>query len=150
MLLSRGPIWWSQVGKPHPVGLRERVVAFVEEWHSQRSAGARFPAPVTFVNDMVILKRETGGLRPRRQGNGGGPGKPEPVRNWLEARIALKGELPRNFTAARTAPPRVSSGAGARPGPPSQRRPWKCHQHPAIVKCTGLECAKWKIMDIAR
>jgi len=30
---------------------------------------------VKFVNDMVILKRETGGLEPRLQRNGDGHGK---------------------------------------------------------------------------
>ena len=63
------------MGKPHPMALRERVVAFVEEGHSHRSAAARFRVSVKFVNDMVILKRETGGLEPRVQGNGGGHGK---------------------------------------------------------------------------
>jgi transposase len=31
-------------------------------------AAARFRVSVKFVNDMVILKRETGGLQPRQQG----------------------------------------------------------------------------------
>jgi transposase len=75
------------MGKPHPFELRERVVAFVEEGHSHRSAASRFRVSVKFVNDTVILKRETGGLQPRRQGNGGGRGKLEPVRAWLEARM---------------------------------------------------------------
>ena len=86
-------IWGSGMGKPHPVELRERMVAFVEEGHSHRSAAARFRVSVRFVNDMVILKRETGGLQPRRQGNGGGHGKLEPVRAWLRARMARKGAL---------------------------------------------------------
>tara|TARA_B000000460_G_scaffold123467_1_gene86925 strand:+ start:368 stop:559 length:192 start_codon:yes stop_codon:yes gene_type:complete len=57
------------------MALRERVVAFVEEGNSHRSAAARFRVSVKFVNDMVILKRETGGLAPRVQGHGGGHGK---------------------------------------------------------------------------
>jgi len=52
------------MGKPHPVALRERVVACVEERHSHRAATAQFRVSVKFVNDMVILKRETGGLKP--------------------------------------------------------------------------------------
>ena len=79
------------MGKPHPVELRQRVVAHVEEGRSHRSAGARFRVSVKFVNDRVILKRETGGLEPRRQATVGGRGKLEPVRAWLEARIAQKG-----------------------------------------------------------
>ena len=71
------------MGKPLPVELRERVVAFVEEGHSHRSAAARFRVSVTFVNDMVILKRETGRLEPRAQGNGGGHGKLGRLQGWL-------------------------------------------------------------------
>ena len=51
-----------EMGKPHPMVLRERVVAFVEEGHSHRAAVARFRVSMKFANDMVILKRETGGL----------------------------------------------------------------------------------------
>lgn len=45
----------SGMGKPLPVELRERVVAFIEEGHSHRSAAARFRVCVKFVNDMVML-----------------------------------------------------------------------------------------------
>ncbi len=55
----------------------ERVVAFVEEGHSHRSAATRFQVSVKFVNDMVILKRETGGLEPRAQGRGPGQTQPQ-------------------------------------------------------------------------
>ena len=81
------------MGKPHPVELRGRVVALVGGGHAHCSAAAPFCVPVKFVNDMVILKRETNGLRPRHQGNGGARGKLEPVRNWPEARMARKGNL---------------------------------------------------------
>ena len=60
------------IGKPHPLALRECVVACVEEGHSHRAATAQVRVSVKFVNDMVILKREMGGLEPRAQGNGGG------------------------------------------------------------------------------
>ncbi|PWL35061.1 MAG: hypothetical protein DCO97_11265 [Marivita sp. XM-24bin2] len=50
------------MGKSHPTALWERVVAFVEEGQSHRFAAARFRVSVKVVNDMVILKRETGGL----------------------------------------------------------------------------------------
>ncbi|MCC5999413.1 MAG: hypothetical protein JJU19_00920 [Pararhodobacter sp.] len=90
--LFAGQIWWPGMGKLNPVGLWERVVTFVEERHSHRSAAVRFRVLAKFVNDMVILKRETGGLEPRRQGNGSGHGKLEPVRAWLEARMAKKGD----------------------------------------------------------
>jgi len=81
------------MGKPHPMALRERVVAFVEEGHSHRAAAARFRVSVKFVNDMVILKRETGGLEPRRQGNGGGHGKLGRLRDWIAARMSVKPDL---------------------------------------------------------
>jgi transposase len=75
------------------MALRERVVAFVEEGHSHRSAAARFRVSVKFVNDMVILKRETGGLEPRAQGNGGGHGKLASLRDWIKARMVAKPDL---------------------------------------------------------
>ena len=81
------------MGKPLPIELRERVVVFVEEGYSHRSAAARFRFSVKFVNDMVILKRETGGLEPCAQGNGGGHGKLGRLRSWLKARMDAKPDL---------------------------------------------------------
>ncbi len=43
------------MGKPHPVELLERVVAFVEEGHSHRSAAERFRVSPRFVNNTVRL-----------------------------------------------------------------------------------------------
>ena len=78
------------------MALRERVVAFVEEGHSHRAAAARFRVSVKFVNDMVILKRETGGLEPRAQGNGGGHGKLVIVQDWITGRQPfMRNLLPR-------------------------------------------------------
>ena len=88
---------------PHPMALRERVVAFVEEGHSHRSAAARFRVSVKFVNDMVILKRETGGLDPRLQGNGGGHGKLAAVSGWIDARMSAKPDLTLNDLVAELA-----------------------------------------------
>ncbi len=68
-------------------------------WHSwkkgirTRGAAAQFRVSVKFVNDMVILKRETGGLEPRLQGNGGGHGKLASLRSWIEARMVAKPDL---------------------------------------------------------
>lgn len=75
------------------MALRERVVALVEEGHTHRAAAARFRVSVKFVNDKVILKRETGGLEPRRQGNGGGRGKPGRLRDWIKKRMDAKPDL---------------------------------------------------------
>ena len=61
------------MGKPHPLALRERVVAFVEEGNTDRSSAARFRVSIRFVNVMVKLKRETGRLEPKPRGRRGGP-----------------------------------------------------------------------------
>ena len=81
------------MGKPHPLELRQRVVAFVDEGHSHRAAARHFRVSPRFVNDMIKLKRETGALDPRPQGNGGGHGKLAGLDNWGRFRIAEKGEL---------------------------------------------------------
>ena len=78
------------MGKPHPLELRERVVAFVEEGHSHRAAAARFRVSPRFVNNMVILKEETGSLEPAAQGRPEG-GKLTEHANWLRARLAEDG-----------------------------------------------------------
>jgi hypothetical protein len=59
--------------RPHPLALRERVITCVEAGYSHRSPAARLWVSVKFVNDMIILKRATGGLVPRVQGNGWSP-----------------------------------------------------------------------------
>lgn len=42
---------------------------------------------------MVILRHETGGLEPLRQGNGGGHGELAAVRDWLALRMREKPDL---------------------------------------------------------
>lgn len=56
------------MGKSHEIALRERAVTFVEEGHGHREAARHFRVSPRFVNDLVILKRETGSLLPHRQG----------------------------------------------------------------------------------
>jgi len=80
------------MGKPHPLELRERVVAHVAAGHTHRSAAARFAVSVKFVNDMVKLQRETGALSPRRQGNPG-IGKLTPYKDWIRAKVAAKRDI---------------------------------------------------------
>lgn len=80
------------MGKPHPIELRARVVAYVEEGNSHRAAARHFRVSVRFVNDMVKLKRETGSLDPKRQGNGGWS-KLNGLADWMRARLAERGEL---------------------------------------------------------
>ena len=81
------------MGKPLPMELRERVVDFVAEGHTHRAAAAQFRVSIKFVNDMVILKRSTGSLEPKSQGNGGGHGKLAGVVDWIAQRITQKRDL---------------------------------------------------------
>ena len=60
------------MGKPHPIELRERVVAFVDEGHGHR---------------------ETGGLLAKRQGNLGRAGKLNGLTAWVRTRLAERGDL---------------------------------------------------------
>ena len=80
------------MGKPHPIELRERVVAFVEEGHTHRSAAEHFRVSPRFVNNMVILKRDTGSLAARRQGNPG-IGKLSEHGEWVRQRVGENGDL---------------------------------------------------------
>lgn len=80
------------MGKSHPIALRSRVVAFVEEGHSHREASRHFRVSPRFVNNLVILKRETGSLSPRRQGHLGG-GKLNMHGDWVRERMDANGEL---------------------------------------------------------
>ena len=94
------------MGNPHPMALRLRVVGFVEEGHSHRSAAARFRVSVKFVNDMVILKRETGALDPRVQGNGGGHGKLKAVTDSIKRRLPeLLNQIPHDQQIASVTAP---------------------------------------------
>lgn len=77
------------MGKPHPMELRTRVVAFVEEANTHRATAAHFRVSIKFVNDMVKLKRETGSLQPKPQGCRG-HGKLSGVKDWVRARMAAK------------------------------------------------------------
>lgn len=88
------------MGKPHPMELRTRVVAYVDEGHGHRTTARHFRVSPKFVNDLVKLRRETGSLAPRRQGNGGGRGKLAGVTNWIEARVAARGEITLDELAA--------------------------------------------------
>lgn len=63
---SRGRYRGSGTGKPHPLELRCRVVDFVDEGHSHREAARHFRVSPRFVNDLIVLRRETGSLAPKR------------------------------------------------------------------------------------
>jgi hypothetical protein len=114
------------MGKPLPVELRQRVVAFVEEGNTHRAAAARFRVSIKFVNDMVLLKRRTGSLDPKPQGNGGGHGKLAGVAGWIERRIREKRDLTLDELVVE-GPSRLGLAAPARPRPDTQKKtcaPW--------------------------
>lgn len=76
------------LGKPHPIELRERVVAFAGEGHGHREAARHFRVSPRFVNELIHLRRETGSPASRPQGNGGGHGKLAGVIGRIEDRVA--------------------------------------------------------------
>lgn len=80
------------MGKPHPVELRERAVGLVEQGNTHTEAARRLCVSIKFVNDMVRLKRETGALEPKPQGNPG-YGKLTGVRGWVQDRITAQPDL---------------------------------------------------------
>jgi transposase len=81
------------MGKPHPMELRARVVAFVEEGNSHREAARHFRVSPRFVNNMVILHRSRGSLAPARQGHGPGGGKLVAQSQWIADRVADNGDV---------------------------------------------------------
>ena len=88
------------MGKPHPMELRPGVVAPVTAGNTHHCAAARFDMSVKFVNDMVKLKRETGSLAPKPQGNPG-IGKLTPHEDWGRAQVGTKGEITLDEMASR-------------------------------------------------
>ena len=81
------------MGRPHPMALRERVVAFVGEGHSNRAAARHFRVSPRFVNNLVILHRQTGSLEAKPQGRPRGGGKLSDHHDWLCQRMSENGEL---------------------------------------------------------
>ncbi len=63
------------------------------EGNTHRATAARFGVSVKFVNNMVKLKKATGGLAPKVQGNGGGHGKLSSLKGWVARRIGEKRDL---------------------------------------------------------
>jgi transposase len=90
-------------GQTTSYGASRAGCACVEEGYSHRSTAARFRVSVKFVNDMIILKRKTGGLAPRVQGRGGGQGKLEAVKAAIGKRMAEKPDLTLNDLVAELA-----------------------------------------------
>lgn len=80
------------MGKPHPVELRERALRLVEQGHTHTQTAQRLCVSIKFVNDMERLRRETGSLAPKRQGNPG-RGKLTGVKGWVERRLTAQPDL---------------------------------------------------------
>jgi transposase len=80
------------MGKSHPVELRERAVLVVEQGNTHTEAARRLCVSIKFVKDMVRLKRETGSLSAKPQGNPG-RGKLKGVKDWVQGRIAAQPDL---------------------------------------------------------
>ena len=80
------------MGKPHPMELRARVVAFVEEGNSKREAARHFRVSPRFVNNMMILHRSCGSLAPAKQGHP--PGSKLAAHGvWISERVSGHGEV---------------------------------------------------------
>lgn len=56
------------MGKPHPIALRLRVVAFAEKGNGHREAARHFRVSPRFVNNMMILHRSSSSIAPAKQG----------------------------------------------------------------------------------
>lgn len=80
------------MGKPRPIELRARVVAFVEEGNSNREAARHFRVSPRFVNNMMILYRSSGSLAPARQGHPPGS-KLSAHGQWISERVSGFGEI---------------------------------------------------------
>ena len=81
------------MGKPHPIELRNRAVAFVDEGYSHRETARHFRVSPKFVNDMIKLRGETGCLEPKPQGNQGHVGKLGGLGGWVRERLSKQGDL---------------------------------------------------------
>ena len=79
--------------KAHPIELRERVVNHVKQGNRHRATAGHFRVSIKFVNDMVKLKRQTGGLARKPFPGRLGRGKLEPYKDWVRQRIGEQGDI---------------------------------------------------------
>lgn len=80
------------MGKPHPIALRLRVVAFVEEGNGHREAARHFRVSPRFVNNMMVLHRSSGSIVPAKQGQPPGS-KLSAHSEWIRQRVLDHGEV---------------------------------------------------------
>ena len=78
--------------KAYSLDLRERVVRYVGEGHSRRSAAAHFRVSVSFVVNLVKAVRVRGSLAPKPSG-GRRHAKLEPHRAFLLEKVAEKADI---------------------------------------------------------
>lgn len=71
------------MGTSHPMALRECVLAYVDENHGHHEVAQHFRVSPQFVNDLAILRRQTGSLAPRRRAHIG-DGKLAAHHQWIE------------------------------------------------------------------
>jgi transposase len=81
------------MGRPHPMALRERGVAFVEEGHSKREAARHFRVSPRFVNNKMILHRVDGSLEAKSHGRPCGSGKLADQHAWISQRLFENGDV---------------------------------------------------------
>ena len=124
--------------KPRPVGDQEGaygqtaiLLSYVNGPFHLSSKATRTPRRrgacvfrSSFVNDMVRLKRESGSLAPKRQGNPG-RGKLTGVKGWVERRITAQPDLTIDELTA-------EAGRGARGG--------RCIARPSAGCCSASGC----------
>ncbi|WP_096175492.1 transposase [Cohaesibacter sp. ES.047] len=80
------------MGKSLPIALRERVASFVDAGHSHRAAASHFRVSPRFVNNLMLLKKETGSVQPRKQGRPD-KGKLGVHHEWITRRMSENGDL---------------------------------------------------------
>ncbi len=76
------------MSRPHRTALRERVVAYVEDGHSNKQAARYFRVSPRFVNNLMIRHRRPGTLEAKPQGRPAGMGKLTDRQEWLRQRLA--------------------------------------------------------------
>ena len=79
------------MGKPYSLDLRERIIGFVENGGSRRSAAGHFGVSVSCAIKLVDRFRRTGSADPGRRG--GSTGKLAPHKDFLLGRVNLQPDI---------------------------------------------------------